>query len=491
MTAGNSLGIAAFWTRVPRFFVFPLQPAVLWRVIVFAALPAAGAFGTSPVAMMVLVGGLSLLAWIFLLRFASRVLNETSLGRLSVADYSPLPDESLAHLPYKIMALFMIPGFLVGLITALLGETLGMVANFAVTFVTPAALMALVISRSLGTGLNPSASWGIIQGIGKPYLLLCVFLLCLTTGQIFLMVKLGELRLVPLFERWAQLQAEIQQAFEAQDEEALDRAVADITGFFKTMKPTLAGAIWLISAVAMHFTLIASSMLGYVLYQYHEALGLEVEVLPGQRGKAAATKTPTDIESEQIAAHIAEGRMDKALDVAYEAQRLNPHDPVAQERYNKLLHLAGKDDRLANHSQRLIPMQLGSGNGRAALETWQRCRERVPAFQLEQPAHVLQLAEAARANRDPKRAMDLLNGFDKTFRNHPLVPDAYYLGGCILCEDFHKDELADRYFATLCTRYPQHARVEDALRMRDVIQRVRKASANRPDAAKTEGPAQA
>jgi tetratricopeptide (TPR) repeat protein len=482
MAAGPHTPIAPFWTRVPRFFLFPLQPSALWRVMVFAALPALGAFGTSPAALAVLIGGLSILAWVFLLRFASRVLNETSLGRLSPADYSPLPDESMAYMPYKILALFMIPGFAVGIVAALTGETLGMVANLLVTLVTPAALMALVISRSLATGLNPSASWAIISGIGKPYALLCVFLFSLSASQIFLTMKVGELRLLPLMMRWAELQAAAQQAYQLQDEAAFEEAMEGIAQFFKHLKPTLAGAVWLISAVAMYFTLIASSMLGYVLYQYHQALGLEVEVLPGQRAKNPAS-SQTDVESGQIAAHIAEGRLDQALEIAYEAQRIDPQNPIVQERYNKLLHLAGKDERLINHSQRLIPMLLGSGNGRAAVETWLRSRERQPEFRPEDAKHVLQLAEAARANREPKRAMEILNGFDKAFKNHPLVPEVYFLGGCILCEDLHKDELADRFFATLCTRHPEHPRVEDALRMRDTIRRVRKAAANKPAAA--------
>ncbi|PLK50597.1 lipopolysaccharide assembly protein LapB [Uliginosibacterium sp. TH139] len=481
MVSSTSSLIAPFWTRVPRFFLFPLQPSALWRVLVFAAIPALGAFGTSPGALVVLIGGLSLLAWVFLLRFGSRVLHETSVGRLSVSDYSPLPDDSLAHMPYKIMALFVIPAFFVGLIAALLGETMGMFANFAVTVVTPAALMAMVVSRSLGTGLNPAASWDVMSGVGKPYALLCVFLFFLSAGQMFLVMQMGEAKLLPLFMKWQALQAAAQQAFQAQDEVAFEAAMEGIRNFFPAIKPTLAGVIWLITAVAMHFTLIAFNMLGYVLYQYHEALGLEVEVLPGRRGKAPV-KSQSDEESERIAAFIAEGQIDQALEVAYEAQRLDPQNIAAQERYNKLLHLAGKDDRLINHSLRLIPLMLRNAQGKGALEAWQRCRERQPEFRLEEASHVLQLAEAARANREPKRAMDILNGFDKQFRNHPLLPEVYFLGGSILCDDLHKDELADKFLLTLCNRYPQHPRVEEALRLRDIIRRMRKNAASAPAA---------
>lgn len=480
MASPNSL-IAPFWTRVPRFFLFPLQPSALWRVLVFAAIPALGAFATNPVAIGILIAGLSLLAWVFLLRFGSVVLHETSLGRLSPSDYSQLPDESLAHMPYKIVALFTIPGFFVGVITGIFGETMGWLANFAVTLITPAALMAMIVSRSLGTGLNPAASLSIISGVGKPYVLLCVFLFFLSSGQMFLVSKLLEHTLLPLFQQWMELQSQAQKAFQAQDQMAFDTAMEGIGSFFPRMQPKLAGAVWLMSAVAMHFTLIAFNMMGYVLYQFHEALGLEVDE-PHSARRKGSIKPQVDVESEQIAALLADGKLDQALEVAYEAQRLDPENTAAQERYNKLLHLAGKDDRLLNHSQRLIPLLLRNNQGRNALEAWKRCREKDAEFRPENAGSVLQLAEAARAAREPKLAMEILNGFDKAFRNHALLPEVYFLGGSILCEDLRKDELADRFFITLCNRFPEHPRVEEALRFRDIIRRMKQSTAAAPAA---------
>ena len=92
----NSHAISPFWTRVPRFFLFPLYPPALMRVVAFAALTAVGALATSIPAMVVVIGGCSLLAWIFFLRFGSRVLSETSLGRLSPEEYPAWQDETLA-----------------------------------------------------------------------------------------------------------------------------------------------------------------------------------------------------------------------------------------------------------------------------------------------------------------------------------------------------------------------------------------------------------
>ena len=73
--------------------------------------------------------------------------------------------------------------------------------------------------------------------------------------------------------------------------------------------------------------------------------------------------------------------------------------------------------------------------------------------------------------------MKMLSGFDKAFRHHPLIAEAYFLGGRILCEDLHQDAMAERFFITLANRFPDHPRVEEARRLREVIARLKSAPA--------------
>ena len=366
----------------------------------------------------------------------------------------------------------MIPGLVVGVIGGAFGNDMAMVANLLVTLITPAALMVLVVSRSLFTGLNPAASWRVIAAVGKPYILLCIFLYCLSSSQLLLTGQVVVHAIEPLVEKWMALQIALRQVM---DPEAAQELYSTFFSDLARMRPRLVGAIFLINAVGMYFTLIVFNMLGYVLYQNHEALGLEVEILPGSKNRG--NKAAADPESERIAQLVAEGNIDQALEIAYEAQRLDAENTQAQERYNKLLHLAGKDDRLRNHCDKLIPLLLRKEQNRNALDAWKRCRERHADYRAENANVVLQLAEAARSQREPKLAMEILNGFDKAFRNSPLLPDVYYLCAQILSEDLGKDELAERFLATLCNRYPQHHRVEEALRLRDVIRRIRKNAA--------------
>jgi tetratricopeptide (TPR) repeat protein len=304
--------------------------------------------------------------------------------------------------------------------------------------------------------------------MGKPYLLLWIFLYFLSSAEMMVIAQVVEHLIVPLAKRFAELTLSMRQA---STEVEADTVQDGFNLLYSQLRPRLTGTVFLAEAVAMHFTLIAFNMLGYALYQYHAVLGLDVDEQAGQPD--AAAKRTESSQDQAIATLLAEGKLDQALDLAYEAQRVEPDSITAQERYNKLLHLAGKDERLLNHTNKLIPLLVRREQSAAALQAWKRCQERHPDFRPEDPAALVKLAETARAERDSKLALNLLNGFDRNFRNHPLVPEVYFLCGSVRCEDLRKDELADRFLATLCTRYPQHPRVEDARRLREVIARMR------------------
>jgi tetratricopeptide (TPR) repeat protein len=470
MSSFASPSPAPFWGRIPRFFLFPLHPTILFRIGLFAAVPVLCVFATSVNAGIVVFAGLSLLVWVFYLRLGSGIFSETSLGRLSPEQYDREKDESLAYIPYAIFALGFIASLIVGLIEGLFGRGPGIAANLIiVSLLMPAALMVLVHTRSLIAGLSPGQVWELISTIGKPYLLLCLFIFCLSSAQMFLAFKCFEWGLSALVEKWMAVQEMLQEIQSEEDFIAAHAALDEFFAFLRRSRPRLGFALFGVNAAAMYFTTVAFNMMGYVLYQYHQALGLTVDE-PRQRGQRQAEADPV---GNQVADFLAAGQMDKALDAAYEGQRLAPDDAAAQERYHKLLHLAGKTDRLLVHANRLIPLLLRQQKADRAFEALRRCRELSPDFCPEDPAILLALAEAARKQREPKQALDLLGNFDKKYPKHPLIPDAYFLSACILCEDLRQDEVADRVFAAIVTHYAESPCAEQARVYRATLARMK------------------
>lgn len=437
-----------FWTRIPEFFRFPLRhPQILGRICMCGAIPAVGTFASGMQSMFVAIGGLTIVAWIILLRHGSRVLCETAQGRLSPADYPWEQDDSLVHMPYKLFGLFVITSIVVGMAASLFGQGASMVANLAIMLILPAAAMVLVQTRSLTAGLTPNLSWEIARAMGKPYLLLCLFLFCLSSSQMLVSFWLYSKGFDPLLAKWAEVEAAL---YQTSPDEDVEYILEPFFSMLSRQRPRLFLSTFASTATAMYFTIIAFNMMGYVLYQYHRRLGLEID------NPDAADGSAPNREADPVADLITAGKIDQALDIAYEAQRLEPESVDMQLRYHRLLHLAGKDDRLLSHAQRLMPLLLDKGMPGKALDALRLCRERQPEFRPEDPATVLALAKAARTARDAKLALDILRSFDRLFKNHPLIPEVYALSALILCEDFRQDKMAEQIFTVLCQRFPDH-----------------------------------
>ncbi|HZX31405.1 MAG TPA: hypothetical protein VFF03_08650 [Rhodocyclaceae bacterium] len=438
----------AFWTRIPDFFRFPLRhPQILGRIGMCAAIPAVGTFASGMQSMFLAIAGLSIVAWIILLRHGSRVLCETAQGHLSPADYSWEPDGSLVDMPYKLFGLFVVTSIVVGVAASLFGQGASMVANLAIMLFLPAATMVLVQTRSLTAGLNPSLGWEIAKAMGKPYLLLCLFLFCLSSSQMLVSFWVFAKGFGPLLAKWAEAEVAVSQTGPDEDIEPI---LEPFFSMLSRQRPRLFLSTFAATATAMYFTIIAFNMMGYVLYQYHRRLGLEIDNPDATDGSAP------NREADPVADLITAGKIDEALNIAYEAQRLEPENVDFQLRYHRLLHLAGKDDRLLSHAQRLLALLLTKGMPGKALDALRLCRERKPEFRPEDPATVLALAKAARTARDGKLALDILRSFDRLFKNHPLIPEVYALSALILCEDFRQDKMAEQIFTALCQRFPDH-----------------------------------
>lgn len=455
-----------FWNRIPRFFLFPLHLPILGRIGLFGLLPAVGVYATSVKAILVAVGGLSLLAWIFCLRHGSRVLGETARGRLSPDAYDWEDDPGLNHLPYAMFGLCFASSFAVGLVAGIFGEGAGMAANFLAMLMLPASFMVLVHTRSFLASLNPANAWALAGTIGKPYLLLCLFMFCLSSAQAVMSLWLYTTGVWPLLEKWLELQSLLSQVRSQDDFAQIVPAMEAFDALLGRKRPRLFISVFGFIAVAMYFAMIAFNMMGYVLYQYHRALGLEVDD-PRAGGSEAH-----DPVADQVADLIAAGQLDKAIDIAYEAQRTDPENLVSQERYHKLLHLAGRTDRLLPHAQRFIAQLLRRHMPGKALDVLRRCREKAAEFRPEDPATILALAQAARSGRDAKFAMEIIRSFDRVFPQHPLIPEAYSLGARILCEDLRQDAKADRLFAAICEHYPDHPCAVQAREYRAVLARL-------------------
>jgi hypothetical protein len=226
----------------------------------------------------------------------------------------------------------------------------------------------------------------------------------------------------------------------------------------------------LLNFAFLYFNLIAFNMMGYALYQYHRDLGIAVKVgfaeqdersvrQGARNGKPAARADPV---GEAVAAKVAAGDLEGALDAAYEQQRLEPENIAAQERYHKLLLLADKKPRALEHGQRHLATLLRMNRDDQGFDFFQRLRALDGEFRPEQPGHLLRLAEQAYRRRDPELALALIRGFDNQNPRHPDIPGVYMLAARILSEHYRKDDMAGAILRGLRQKYPQHPLAAEA-----------------------------
>ena len=412
--------VTPFWQRMPLFFRYPLY----WEPLLYMAfLATATLLGfilpvPSPFDHLLVHLGV----WLAFIRYAYKTLEQTGRGVLTPEQHQLQADAGRDSLPYKQFAIFIVLAFLLSFATAAGGLVFGVVLVFSV-LALPASVMILSITRSFWSGLNPLAAIGMMRVIGLPYLGLCAFLFLLSASEQMLTALL-----LPRLPAWLLLPA--------------------------------------MNFVAMYFTLIMFNMMGYVVYQYHHVLGVPVSVTAGT---APASEGE---EGELIGRLIGEGRIEEALDQAYEAQRIAPDDLAAHGRYHRLLALAGHEQRLLGHAQRYLGLLLQKGRGDEALVLYRSVQERDADFLPEQPAHLLRLAEAARRRKEFAPALAFVKGFDKRFPRHAEIPAVYLFAARVLCENLHQDASARKILMVLLARYPEHALCAEAQQLLTVLDKL-------------------
>lgn len=429
--------VTPFWRRIPRFFLFPLHPGVILRVTLLSCLPVLAFGAPGAFLLLPLLAGLWLASTMMGLRHAYLVLEQTSLGRLSPDQYPPSP-ESGPYKAYKQLAVLLLMAIAVSLCGWLAGAPGLVLSSALAALALPASIMSISVTDSVTESLNPARLLHIVSRIGWPYLALCFFLFSLIGGS--------EVLLQWVSARWP---------------------------------PPL--IVFAAQFVCLYFTYIMYNMMGYVLYQYHRQIGLAVSVDFAQSTESA-NRSPGhghDDVTEQLGRMVAAGKVDAALEHAYEDQRANPYNLTSHERYHRMLQLAGDTERLLVHGRRYLTQLVRQEQVAQALELYERCVRADAQFQPEEGHEAMMLATGAHGAGRDDLVLALLRRFDRRHPGHRDIPNAYMLSAEVLCERYREDARARQILQILLTRYPTHELAERARRYLNTLDKLRTDAPNR------------
>lgn len=412
-----------FWHRLNSFFAFPFQmrPLAYGLVLSFCALLYEGIFFLPNALALVLIEiGIMLAAS----RYGFKIIALGARGIRDSADFGRESSDEWTYLPWKLFAISLAQAFLIGWL-AWYAPILGTVGLFVMSSTFPAAVIVLVQSGSFFQAMNPRHVMDAMRIIGWPYALLCFFLFLLSSGaQIALSMVL------PMLD---------------------GRIVLPIVNF-----------------AFIYFGWVMASLLGYVMFQHHEAFGYDA--VPGSdidSGAPADRRTPEQIASQrtdaEVAQYITEGDLATALGTAYEAQRTAASDDLAaQRRYHRVLALMPeKKDSMLDQARRFIPLLMRRDMASEALKVFKACREKDKAFSLDDPSMVIAMARAEWRNGDAHATLALLSGFDKRFRGHEAIPQAYELAARALVQGLGRADMAQPILTTMEARYPDSEQTQE------------------------------
>ncbi|MGR4870714.1 tol-pal system YbgF family protein [Variovorax sp. LARHSF232] len=412
-----------FWHRLNTFFAFPLQmrPLAYALALSFSSLLYDLVFFLPDFGALVIIEvGIVLAAS----RYGFKIVALGARGIRQSADFARESNDEWTYLPWKLFAMSLVQGVAVAWLTWY-DAGLGMLAVFVATFTFPAAVLVLVQSGSFFQAMNPSHVMDAVRTVGWPYVLLCFFLFLLSTG--------------------AQI--------------ALEMVLPQVDG--RIILP-------IVNFAFIYFGWVTASLLGYVMYQHHEAF--DIDLAPGagsDDGAPVDRRTPEQIASQRVDAEvgqlISEGDLMAALSVAYEAQRTAAVDNLAaQRRYHRvLLLIPDKRAALQEHARRFIALLVQRDLPADALKVYQACREQDKDFALDDANLVMALARAQWRGGDAHATLALINGFDRRFRGHAATPQAYELAARVLVQGLGREDMAQPILRTLEARYPDSEQTQE------------------------------
>lgn len=356
--------VPPFWTRIPAIARYPLRGGALFSLL---ALTLFSLLGKLP-------GIGSIFAIVTLMAsyaYGFEILRHSADGYVDPPEYPQhLFDGSLLRL-FALVTLAIVLTLTVYLLSHNLTATVAVA--LVITLLAPASVISLAIDQSLRRAINPVMLLAVTSRIGWPYLAACGLLLVIEISAVNA-------------SHWLQ-------------------------GHLPPLIDHL--TVYLVSCWGLFAT---CHLLGYLVYQYHQALGFAPATLADDGYRDPDQQLLDDAENQ-----IREGQLDQARQQLREAVRSRAVNLQVHALYHRLLQQSPATEALAEHARLYLPRLLDEGQPRRALGLMRSLLDRQPDFVPADINHAATLAEQARLAGQHRLACDILLAL---LENSPRSPQA-------------------------------------------------------------------
>ena len=357
---------------------------------------------------------LNVFIWGVFLKYSFAALKNTANGTFvppRIDSETILGDFSIV---FKQLGIFIVIGYAFYKVTQMAGILIGFAfLGFAILSV-PAMIIVLVGTNSLLHAINPMTFVVMAWRIGWSYLLMYFFLILLGGAP-------------AVIGRY-------------------------ITGYLPASLN-----LFLFKVAENFYTIISYHLMGYVIFQYHEEIGYEVDLkeeeLPSK--EMPSEQDEADKILNRVDMLIKEGRLDDAIFLIRNEVKGAITNLSLAERYYNLLRIKEQIPDMVKHGKVYLDL-LAKGNQKDKLcEVYSECASKDAGF-TPNPTTLLKTASCFNESGKPKESIEAYSRFVKGNPENPLVPKAYFLASNILNEKLKNPRKAAGILKALIKKYPNH-----------------------------------
>ena len=403
--------IDPFWNRMPRIFAYPLslQPLLLISVLAFATLILSGPGLFKPILRGVI--------WLMILKYSFESLKATAGGNLKPPPVNAKTISEDIVQVFKQFAIYVLIFIGFAYISAKAGLILGIGFAIAALFFVPSMIILLVTTGSLFHAINPVVFVGLTFRIGWAYLLMYFFLFLLGSAPAYLAQYV--IRFLP---------AELHPM---------------LFGFAQSF-----------------YTIISYHLMGYVILQYHEKIGYQVDYEdfsdPTIKDYEPQKSDPDTLILSKVEPLIKEGKLDEAIGIIKTMTAQQPISGVKlSERFYNLLKMRKRTAELLEHSVAHLDRLTAENLKGKAIAVFTDCRTADSTF-IPSASALFKLAGWLNESGKTKAAVAVYHTLAKSYPDNHLVPKAYFRIAQIFHDRLMNKDQAKKALALLLKKYPDH-----------------------------------
>ena len=403
--------IEPFWKRLPKIFAYGFYPRPLILVTIIAVISAF--FPNAGIFSLIFRG----LMGIMILKYSFESLKATASGNLKPPKVNAETVTSDIGPVLKQGLMYFLIYFVFGFLMAAWGPFIAYPYLYFIGLLIPSMIIILVSSGSLLNALNPVAVGSIAIRIGGAYLLVYLFFSILGSAP-------------------------------------------TVLGHYIIQHFPQALQVPMMTFAQSFYTIVTYHLLGYVILQYHEEVGYEVDQDdfrdPSEEAIDHGQADPDAHVLNAVNPLIQEGKLDEAIALIVEMTTVVGIRGVnLGERYYTLLKMKKKIPEMLRHAEYFLELLANQNKKTKALTVYVECKKIKPDF-LPDANALFRLAGWMNEMGKSKEAIATYNRMVKEYPEHKLVPKAFFRVAQIFQDRLMSPDNARKILTGVKKKYPDH-----------------------------------